>query len=69
MKTENNEKRGDINSPLLYYIENGKYVFTEEYHIKRGFCCGTGCRHCSYSPKHIKGNTELGHNVQDNVQD
>jgi hypothetical protein len=33
MKTENNEKRGDINSPLLYYIENGKYVFTEEYNI------------------------------------
>jgi len=35
-----------------YYIENGKRVFTEQYHIKRGFCCGNGCRHCPYEPKH-----------------
>lgn len=69
MKTENNKNRGDINPPILYYIENGKYVFTEEFHLKRGFCCGNGCRHCPYYPKHIKGNTELGQKPGHSVQD
>jgi len=41
-----------------YYIENGKYVFTEQYHLKREYCCGSGCRHCPYIPKHIKGTTK-----------
>lgn len=43
----------------LYYIENEKKVFTEEYHIKRGHCCGSGCRHCPYWPKYQKGNTSI----------
>jgi len=33
---------------IHYYIENGNYVFTEFYHIQRGYCCGSGCRHCGY---------------------
>ncbi len=31
-----------------YYIENGYYVFTSTYLLKRGYCCGSGCRHCPY---------------------
>lgn len=31
-----------------YYMENGFFVFTELYHILRGNCCGSGCRHCAY---------------------
>lgn len=31
-----------------YYIENGFYVFTEKYLKDRGYCCGSGCRHCPY---------------------
>lgn len=31
-----------------YYIENGLYVFTEKYLLERGYCCGSGCRHCPY---------------------
>jgi len=31
-----------------FYIENGLYVFTEQYHQKRGYCCKSGCRHCPY---------------------
>ena len=42
-----------------YYLENGKIVFTEQYHKDRGQCCGSGCRHCPYEPKHQKGNTIL----------
>ena len=40
-----------------YYLDpNGYRVFTEAYHLNRGYCCGNGCRHCPYFPKHIKGN-------------
>ncbi len=35
-----------------YYLENGYVVFTESYHKKRGYCCGSGCRHCPF-PKEI----------------
>jgi len=31
-----------------YYVEDGKFVFKTEYHLKRGFCCNHGCRHCPY---------------------
>lgn len=31
-----------------FYWENGLFVFTEEYHKKRGYCCRSGCRHCPY---------------------
>ena len=49
----------DFIEKIHYYLENGKIVFTEQYHINRGFCCGKGCRHCPYKPQHIKGNKEL----------
>jgi len=29
--------------------ETGLFVFTSEYHLARGFCCGNGCRHCPFS--------------------
>ncbi len=31
-----------------YYWENGFMVFTEAYHLRRGHCCNSGCRHCPY---------------------
>lgn len=31
-----------------FYIENGFMVFTRDYHLKRGFCCKSGCRHCPW---------------------
>jgi hypothetical protein len=42
-----------------YYLEDGRVVFTEKYHKDRGQCCGNGCRHCPYTPKHKKGEKEL----------
>ncbi len=37
--------------PGDYYIDGaGRWVFTEAYHRRRGFCCGSGCRHCPYQP-------------------
>ena len=45
--------------PSYYYTENGLLVFTEEFHLNRGFCCGNGCKHCPYEPLHQKGNTTI----------
>ena len=32
----------------FYYNEQGYVVLTEKYHLKKGSCCGNGCRHCPY---------------------
>ena len=32
----------------FYYNEQGYKVFTETYHLKRGYCCLNGCKHCPY---------------------
>ena len=42
-----------------YYIVDGKYVFTKTYHLKRGSCCGNGCKHCPYEPFGLKGNVKI----------
>ena len=34
-----------------FYLEGGFIVFTREYHLRRGFCCGSGCRYCPYEPR------------------
>lgn len=34
--------------PGDFYVEDGSYVFTAQYLLRRGFCCGNGCRHCPY---------------------
>jgi len=32
-----------------YYLSpEGYKVFTEAFHLKRGYCCKSGCRHCPY---------------------
>lgn len=42
-----------------FYLENGFRVMTAYFLKNRGYCCGNGCRHCPYTPKHIKGNRSL----------
>ncbi len=32
-----------------YYLSpEGFIIFTEKYHLKRGHCCKSGCKHCPY---------------------
>ncbi|WP_316747277.1 DUF5522 domain-containing protein [Pedobacter gandavensis] len=32
-----------------YYLnEDGLMVFTEAYHLKRGYCCKNKCKHCPW---------------------
>jgi len=42
----------DMKPPLAegedYYREGSAMVFTAAYLLRRGFCCGNGCRHCPY---------------------
>jgi hypothetical protein len=35
------------------YHEGPYVVFTELYHLKRGHCCESGCRHCPYSKETV----------------
>lgn len=34
--------------PEDFYYEGPYLVFTAVYHLKRGFCCNSNCRHCPY---------------------
>jgi len=41
----------DTPSELLpedFYYEGPYLVFTSIYHLKRGYCCNSDCRHCPY---------------------
>jgi hypothetical protein len=35
-------------APEDFYMEGEALVFTAAYHLKRGYCCGSGCRHCPW---------------------
>ena len=45
--------------PDFYKDESGNIVMSESYHIKRGKCCGSGCKNCPYEPSYEKGSTNL----------
>ena len=30
------------------YQEGPYLVFTAQYHLRRGYCCNSDCRHCPY---------------------
>jgi len=55
--------------PEDYYTSpEGYIVFTEKYHLKRGYCCKSGCKHCPYGfnkktgkiePQNSKNNNEF----------
>ena len=32
----------------FYLSPKGYRVFTEKYHLKRGYCCSSNCQHCPY---------------------
>jgi hypothetical protein len=36
------------NEPDYYLNEDGLLTFTASYLLKRGYCCGNGCRHCPF---------------------
>ncbi|MBK7693841.1 MAG: hypothetical protein IPI30_05830 [Saprospiraceae bacterium] len=56
MNTNNSNPQKSLSDPESkcsdicedYYLENGFVVFTAVYHLRRGYCCRSGCRHCPY---------------------
>ncbi len=42
--------QNDLREGIHYYFnEEGLMVFTKQYHLEKGFCCGMGCLHCPYN--------------------
>jgi hypothetical protein len=42
-------KNEELTEGVHYYFnEEGLMVFTEHYHLEKGYCCGMGCLHCPY---------------------
>jgi hypothetical protein len=31
-----------------YYCDGPYFVFTKWYHLRKGYCCSNGCKHCPY---------------------
>ena len=45
----NNENEKDD----FYYNDEGLVVFTAEYLLQRGYCCGNGCINCPFDYKAV----------------
>lgn len=45
---------GQLQEGIHYYKEGPYFVFTELYHIGKGYCCNNFCRHCAYGYKQSK---------------
>jgi hypothetical protein len=43
-----NQQEELIEGQDYYFNKNGLMVFTEKYHLQRGYCCGMCCTHCPY---------------------
>ncbi len=41
-------KRGNLSEEDYYLSPEGHIIFTESYHLKRGYCCKSGCKHCPF---------------------
>ena len=53
------EGKKDFIQDIHYYLEGERVIFTPLFHLQRGSCCGNGCRHCPYTPKHKKNNKKV----------
>lgn len=47
-KAKDLPKTSHLVEGIDYYLEDGNYVFKTWFHLKRGYCCQNGCRHCPY---------------------
>lgn len=47
----------------FYYTPEGYKCFTEKHHLKRGYCCKSGCRHCPYGFDKKTGTIKKTHNI------
>jgi hypothetical protein len=63
-------KQKDIHEDF-YFDEDGLMIFTAHFLLRRGKCCGLGCRHCPYGyinvpePKRTRLLLEIKNNTHD----
>ncbi len=50
-----------------YYLDQGLMVLTARYHLRRGYCCEQGCRHCPYTEV-LQENTQTEVDVDEKVK-
>ncbi len=48
LATMNYNNLPELEPDDFYYNDKGFRVFTEKYHLKRGYCCKNGCIHCPF---------------------
>jgi Family of unknown function (DUF5522) len=53
-----NAKTANLDPDDFYHSPEGYIVFTEKYHLKRGHCCKSGCKHCPYGYNPKTGNID-----------
>jgi hypothetical protein len=47
-------KKPLFNDDEEFYInDSGLFVFTADFLLKRGYCCGNGCLHCPFDYKNV----------------
>jgi len=57
-KPDEEPRAAPIPKPGEFYYDGPYIVFTEAYHLRRGWCCKSGCRHCPYGfQKELPANT------------
>lgn len=64
-------KKNLVEGKDYYYNELGYMVLTAQYHLRKGNCCGYGCRHCPYQYKNVPEpkRSELLSSRQDETED
>jgi hypothetical protein len=58
----NNELTENVD---FYFDKSGLMVFTKEYHLKKGYCCENGCRHCPYHFENVSDKEKRKRLLQD----
>ena len=51
--------KNELDPEDFYFSEDGYIIFTEKYHLKRGYCCKSGCKHCPYGYNKKTGKCDL----------
>jgi Family of unknown function (DUF5522) len=47
-------KKQELIEGVHYYMnDDGDLVFTPQYHLEKGYCCGFGCKHCPYEYENV----------------
>ncbi len=55
----------DLIEHIDYYLDEvGRMVFTETYHLKRGYCCKNNCKHCPWKNIVVKDTSQANHTIK-----